>query len=378
MKPPAPLIDLVIGTRPNIVKAGPLLAALRNVDWCRPRLVFLAQHTQDAMTTDTLEDVGIGVDEVVRVDLEADGTGRRMGEMIDGYARLLADAAPSLVMVFGDVDSTLAAAYAAKRMMIPVAHVEAGLRSGDMAMPEELNRRMVDSISDLLLTTMESANRNLLGEGRDGSDIHFTGNLMIDALRSTLERQDWRPDVEGLWNRHGLGQGRYAVATFHRPSNVDSRNHLEQVTRLLAAASEHLPVVFPVHPRSRAALERHRFNVHGDQVIALPPLRYSSFMGLLSGARLVLTDSGGIQEETSVLGVPCLTFRNNTERPETVTMGTNRLASPADADREIRRILASPMPAESRIPLWDGNAAGRIAGVVRRWLQSSDAARGRG
>lgn len=367
----APLIDLVIGTRPNIIKAGPLFAALRGVDWCRPRLVFLTQHTQDAMTTQTLEDVRVDSREVLRIDLESDGMGPRMGEMIDKYAAHLAASPPALVMVFGDVDSTLAATYAAKRLKIPVAHVEAGLRSGDMAMPEELNRRMVDSISDLLLTTLESGNQNLVEEGRSKNDIHFTGNLMIDALKATVGQKSWCSTVEDLLRQYGLGEGRYAVATFHRPSNVDSRSHLEQITRLLDVASEHLTVVFPVHPRSQAALERHRFKVRGDRIQMLPPLRYSQFMALLSGARLVLTDSGGIQEETSVLGVPCLTFRENTERPETTTLGTNRLVAPADADREIRKILESPMPEAARIPLWDGCAAERITDVVRHWLESN-------
>lgn len=368
-----PLVDLVIGTRPNIVKAGPLFASLRDADWCRPRLVFLAQHTQDAMTAQTLEDVRVLPDEVVRLDIVSHGTGPRMGEMIAMYAAHLASSPPALTLVFGDVDATLAAAYAAKRMQVPVAHIEAGLRSGDMGMPEELNRRMVDSISDMLVTTLPSANAHLIAEGRKDPDIHYTGNLMIDALRATQARHDWGQAREGLWSQYGLEEGRYAVATFHRPSNVDHEDHLTRIARLLEVASQHLTVVFPVHPRSRAAFDRHDITIFGHQLRMLPPLRYRHFMALLSGARLALTDSGGIQEETTVLGIPCLTFRDNTERPETITLGTNRLASPADIGREMRRVLESPMPAPAEIPLWDGKAAGRTADVIKQWLERQPA-----
>lgn len=369
-----PVVDLVIGTRPNIVKAGPLFAALRSAGWCRPRLVFLAQHTQDAMTSHTLEDVGILSREVLRLDIKPDGMGPRMGEMINRYANHLASSPPALALVFGDVDATLAAAYAAKRMQIPVAHIEAGLRSGDMRMPEELNRRMVDSICDLLVTTLPSANANLIAEGHPEHDIQFAGNLMIDALRYTLAREDWQQLRERLWSQHALRQGHYAVATFHRPSNVDAAAHLRQIAQLLEAASEQLTVVFPVHPRSRAALQRHGIDLASHRVKTLPPLRYSQFIALLSGARLALTDSGGIQEETSILGIPCLTFRENTERPETITLGTNRLASPADIRRELRTVLDAPMPPAAEIPLWDGNAAGRTAAVIRQWLEHLSAA----
>ncbi|WP_187775714.1 non-hydrolyzing UDP-N-acetylglucosamine 2-epimerase [Luteimonas suaedae] len=362
------MIDLVIGTRPNIVKAGPLLACLRDVDWCRPRLVFLAQHTLGPMTTQTLEDVQIALPEVHRIDLEAGDMGHRMGEMIGKYAAHLDSSPPQLVLVFGDVDSTFAATYAAKRMQIPVAHVEAGLRSGDLTMPEELNRRMVDSVCDLLFTTTHSATENLLREGRSADSITFAGNLMIDALKKMLAQKDLLLPTKRLWSEHGLEEGGYAVATFHRPSNVDIAGHLQQIVRLLEVAAERLPVVFPVHPRSERALERHGLLI-GGRVNLVPPLRYSEFISLLSYARVALTDSGGLQEETSILGIPCLTFRPNTERPETVTLGTNRLARPENAGLEIDRVLASPMPEPSVIPRWDGNAAPRVAAAIEAWLE---------
>lgn len=367
--PLPPLIDLVIGTRPNIVKAGPLYRVLQTQPWCRPRLVFLAQHTQDEMTTLTLQDVGIGEGDLCRINLEHHRIGLRMGEMIDRYSKVLSASPPALVTVFGDVDSTLAAAYAGKRMNLPVAHIEAGLRSFDMDMPEELNRLMVDSIADLFITTTEAAGDNLLAEGRAPDRIHCTGNLMIDSLHSTRERPEWTNLRGELLRRHGLVEKRYALATFHRPSNVDTRTHLEQVVRLLEEASTHLTVVFPVHPRSHAAFERHGVQIP-QQIKVLPPLRYAHFLAMLEDARLVLTDSGGIQEETSVLGISCLTFRPNTERPETITMGTNRLATPVDAGHEILRALRSPQASPARIPLWDGLAAPRTAEVMRRWLDT--------
>lgn len=360
-------IDLVVGTRPNIVKAAPLLHVLARAEWCRPRLVFLAQHTQDAMTTQTFEDLAVVGDKIVRVDIHSTTAGMRFGEMIEGYSQLVQSSRPSLTVVFGDVDATFAATYAAKREHVPVAHVEAGLRSGDMRMPEEINRRLVDGVCDLYFTTMESGTRNLLSEGVRGGDIHFCGNLMIDAMMDVLERE---PELElrRLLNGFGLAAQDYAVATFHRPSNVDSIEHLQRMIDVLAVASSHIPVVFPVHPRSAAALERHGLQVGTGRIHAVPPMRYRDFMALLSRCRLALTDSGGLQEETSALGIPCLTFRENTERPETITLGTNRLVAPEEADAEIRKALAAPKPTRRAIPGWDGCAAPRIAAVIKSWL----------
>lgn len=361
------LVDIVVGTRPNIVKAGPLFRALREANWCLPRLVYLAQHTATAMTTDTFSDVGIPQEEVHRLDLSAVGFGARMGEMVQKYSDHLTKSPPAVVLVLGDVDSTFAAAYAAKRMHVPVAHIEAGLRSGDLSMPEELNRRMVDTISDLLLTTTEGACTNLRLEGRSESEIHFTGNLMIDSLRRTLADPLLDDRVCVLKEQYRLTDSDYILATFHRPSNVDAPNHIQHVTTVLQAAAKRLPVIFPVHPRSRHALERHGIQVPSS-VHLLPPLRYRDFIALLSSARLAITDSGGLQEETSVLGIPCLTFRPNTERPETVSLGTNTLVGPEEAVGAIDRALAGTSRAPATIPGWDGHAAPRIARVLRSWL----------
>lgn len=373
---PLPIpIDLVIGTRPNIVKAGPLLAALRAESWCRPRVVFLAQHTLDAMSDFTLEDLLFESEDIHRIPLSAGSTGSRLGEMIERYMDLLAAAPARLVLVFGDVDATLAAAYAGKRMAIPVAHVEAGLRSGDMRMPEELNRRMIDSIADFLFTTTEQAGLNLLAEGRRPAQITFTGNLMIDAMKMTLSRASVLDEGSSLCAQYGLVPDEYAIATFHRPSNVDAASGVRGVAEVLTAASHQIPVLFPIHPRTQAAFERHGLLqlLHGNPNLKLvPPLRYRHFMALLSRCRLALTDSGGLQEETSVLGIPCLTFRENTERPETITDGTNRLVRAQDAGLEVAGVLASPLPARATIPGWDGRSAARIVQAIHSSLMACE------
>lgn len=252
------LVDIVVGTRPNIVKAGPLFRALREANWCLPRLVYLAQHTATAMTTDTFSDVGIPQEEVHRLDLSAVGFGARMGEMVQKYSDHLTKSPPAVVLVLGDVDSTFAAAYAAKRMHVPVAHIEAGLRSGDLSMPEELNRRMVDTISDLLLTTTEGACTNLRLEGRSESEIHFTGNLMIDSLRRTLADPLLDDRVCVLKEQYRLTDSDYILATFHRPSNVDAPNHIQHVTTVLQAAAKRLPVLSRTPPKqTRPRASRH-------------------------------------------------------------------------------------------------------------------------
>lgn len=364
------MIDLVVGTRPNIVKAAPLLHELAKTTWCRPRLVFLAQHTQDAMTTQTFEDLAIPADGILRVNIDAATAEERLGKIMEGYSQLLRSSAPALSVVFGDVDATFAATYAAKRLQVPVAHVEAGLRSGDMGMPEEINRRLVDSVSDIFFTTMESGNANLRSQGIR-RNVHFCGNLMIDALMDTLSRED-ESSIGQMLSRMGFTAGNYALATFHRPSNVDSIHHLQRVIHVLDAASTFVPVVFPVHPRTSAALERHGLRVDARRVQLVPPMRYRDFIALLSRCRLALTDSGGLQEETTALGIPCITFRDNTERPETITLGTNRLAQPEQAASEVSKVLETPPSKPRALPGWDGRAASRIADVIRHWLAIGD------
>jgi UDP-N-acetylglucosamine 2-epimerase (non-hydrolysing) len=269
----------------------------------------------------------------------------------------------------GDVNSTLAAALVAAKLNIPVAHVEAGLRSRDRTMPEELNRLVTDQLSDLLFTTSRDADVNLAAEGISPERVHFVGNTMIDTLEAHLPRALESPALVEL----GLASRDYAVVTLHRPSNVDDRGDLEALVQMLLHLARRLPVIFPVHARTRERLVQSGLEAtlrESPSVILCDPLGYLDFLCLLAHARLVLTDSGGIQEEATVLGVPCLTLRKNTERPVTISEGTNRLVDPEDAQAvavAIIETLSAPMPAQRRPELWDGHAGDRIVQAIAAW-----------
>lgn len=365
-------IVLVAGTRPNLVKLGPLHAGLARQTWCTPSVLFLEQHTDRALSDEIMEDVGIDDARLFRVGLNQTDPGLRIGEMVNVSSAWLSNNHPDLVMVFGDVDATLAASIAAKRLGYPVAHVEAGLRSFDRRMPEELNRLMVDSISDMFLTTSMDASRQLLAEGHRPESVEFVGNLMIDSLVNGLDQGLGRDRLRAL----GLSSGEFGVATFHRPSNVDDKQSLTQVLALLAQVAQRMPLLMPLHPRTRAALERHALmdvaRAIGDLRL-VPAIRYQEFVSIVSLARYVLTDSGGIQEESSFLGIPCMTFRENTERPITITQGTNRLVNAADLLATTDAILQAPARRPANIPLWDGQTAGRIVEHLHDWWAAKQA-----
>jgi UDP-N-acetylglucosamine 2-epimerase (non-hydrolysing) len=287
---------------------------------------------------------------------------------------ILMDQHPRLVVVVGDVNSTLAAALCAAKLQIPVAHVEAGLRSGDRSMPEEINRIVTDRLADLLFTTSRDANENLAAEGVPAEQVHFVGNTMIDTLERLADAARRSPIVDAL----GLEPGGFALVTLHRPSNVDDPAQLSRVAELLRVLAGRLPVVFPVHARTRARLHEAGLLEALEGVAGLRltgPLGYLDFVAAMSAARLVLTDSGGVQEETMVLGVPCLTMRTTTERPITVSEGTNRLVDPYDVEGIVAAVdetLAAPMPEAGRRPeLWDGHAAERIVAVIAEWATGS-------
>lgn len=360
-------IDLIVGTRPNIIKLGPLASSLSSLNWCHPRVVFLEQHSAPELGHRILSDLGVDATQLLRIALPRAHYGQRMGDMIGSYDTELQRAPADLVVVFGDVDATLAAALTAKRLGIPVAHVEAGLRSHDRRMPEELNRLMVDAIADLFFTTSEDAVDTLVRiEGKAASTVHFVGNLMIDSLVSTADRSSG----ESLCEAMDVTPRGFAVATFHRPSNVDEADALEEVVSLLEGAASELPVILPLHPRTSASLARHHLRARLDAIPGLyvtAPIGYRDFISLVSQARVVLTDSGGLQEETSYFGIPCITVRENTERPVTVSLGTNRLASRRNAAAILTQILADRDHAVPSIPLWDGRTANRIAGVLGAW-----------
>jgi UDP-N-acetylglucosamine 2-epimerase (non-hydrolysing) len=355
-------VAAVAGARPNFVKIAPLMRALRTRTELRATLINTGQHYDPRMSDVFFRDLNIEpADHSLGV-----GSGSHAMQTAEVMRRLepvLEMVRPGLVLVVGDVNSTVAASITAVKRGIPVAHVEAGLRSFDRTMPEEINRVITDAISELLFTTEEGACDNLVREGIRRDKIHFVGNVMIDALEAT--RPQWSQST--IASRLGIGEHQpYAVLTLHRPSNVDDDAGLFSLLDALRKVAGRMPLVFPVHPRVR---ERLRGAVDGSGMLAVEALPYLDFIALLSGAHLVLTDSGGVQEETTVLGVPCLTLRNNTERPVTVTHGTNRVIgnTPAVVTEEALRALECRGTRGRRPPLWDGHAAVRIAEIVAKF-----------
>lgn len=362
----------VVGARPNFMKIAPLVRALgaRSVEQL---LVHTGQHYDEKMSRVFFDDLEMPPPDVylgVGSGSHAEQTGR---VMID-FEKVCLKYEPSLVIVVGDVNSTIACALVAAKLGVRVAHVEAGLRSFDRRMPEEINRVLTDRISDFLFTPSEDADRNLLNEGFAPELIFRVGNIMIDSLYSHLGRARGTNVVSRL----GLSTdgGKYGVVTLHRPSNVDDPTVLHGIVSALNAISQRIPLVFPVHPRTRVMLERMQLNRYDGLrcgTLVVEPLGYLEFLGLVSGSAMVLTDSGGLQEETTALGVPCLTLRENTERPITVDEGTNQVVGtdPARILSAADSVLKGNSKA-GRIPaLWDGQAASRIADVVTTALGGS-------
>jgi len=363
----------IVGARPNFVKIAPLIRAMARRPAFVPTLVHTGQHYDQAMSEQFFQDL-----EIRPADFNLDvGSGSHAVQTAQVMQRLdpiLEAVRPDLVLVVGDVNSTLAAAITAVKRGIPVAHVEAGLRSFDRAMPEEINRILTDAVADFLFVTEESGRVNLLKEGVDPTKIHFVGNVMIDALESSRSR--W--ENSSIFPTLGVEPGSaYAVLTLHRPSNVDDPGTLSNFLEALETLARHIPIVFPVHPRVKQQLLRQGYGsvLRSDSpeplrkgIAYVDPLGYLDFVALVSRARLVLTDSGGIQEEATVLGVPCLTLRDTTERPVTVTHGTNRLIgnTPGRILDEALRTLAQPPQRRVAPPLWDGHAAERIVEILDR------------
>ncbi|HWP44935.1 MAG TPA: UDP-N-acetylglucosamine 2-epimerase (non-hydrolyzing) [Blastocatellia bacterium] len=355
----------VVGARPNLMKIAPVIEEMRRrSDRLAPLLVHTGQHYDEAMSDSFFHDLQIPQPDInlgVGSASHAVQTARIMIE----FERVLEQHRPDWVVVVGDVNSTLAATLVASKMMVRVAHVEAGLRSRDRTMPEEINRLVTDALADLLLTPSRDANENLLSEGIAPEKIRFVGNVMIDTLYRNLDRARCSRSLERL----GLEPGRYAVMTLHRPSNVDDPATLAGILDAINAIQQRLPLVFPVHPRTRARIEEFGLieTVKSQpNLILTEPLGYLDFLKLFSNSRLVLTDSGGIQEETTALAIPCLTLRQNTERPITVTEGTNRVVGndPDTIKREAIAALDNP-PKKGRVPeLWDGHSAVRIVDAI--------------
>jgi UDP-N-acetylglucosamine 2-epimerase (non-hydrolysing) len=363
----------VVGARPNLVKIAPLMRAMqRRQAAIQPVLVHTGQHYDERLSDIFFRQMGIREPDV-NLEVGSASHSRQTGEILQRIEPVLIEQKPDLVLVVGDVNSTMAATLAAAKLSIPVAHVEAGLRSFDRTMPEEINRLVTDALADYLFVTEADAVENLLREGRPRERIYLVGNVMIDALRQflPLAQQSSIPTELGLVDgaRKLLP---YAVLTLHRPSNVDSEKTLEGLLSAVGEIAEEVPVIFPVHPRTQERL-RDGKNLLRPNLRLIPPVGYLDFLCLLSHARLVLTDSGGIQEETTALGVPCLTLRENTERPVTATQGTNQIVGldPAKILAAARDVLAGKIRA-GRIPeFWDGNAAERIVDILLREIPAS-------
>jgi len=355
----------VVGARPNFMKIAPILAACAARPGLRSTLVHTGQHYDEAMSKLFFEELRIPRPDV-NLDVGSGSHAQQTAAVLQRFEPVLLERRPDLVLVVGDVNSTLACSLAAVKLGIPVAHVEAGLRSFDRTMPEEINRVVTDALAELLFVTEASATTNLEREGVDPARIHLVGNVMIDTL---LAHRDAAARSDAL-ERLGVRARGYAVLTLHRPANVDAPAVLRGILEPLADLARTMPIVFPVHPRTRAALATHAaLLAAGHGIRLVEPLGYLDFVRLMSDARLVLTDSGGIQEETTILGVACVTIRENTERPITVTHGSNRLAGTTSGGirRTIEAVLAADRGVLPPPPLWDGHAATRIADVLEAW-----------
>jgi UDP-N-acetylglucosamine 2-epimerase (non-hydrolysing) len=358
-------IVLLAGARPNYMKVFPIWKALAPYrDTLKPVLVHTGQHYDALMSDVFFRDFGMPPPDHF-LGVGSGPHGLQTARTMIALEELFLANRPHGLVVVGDVNSTAAGALVAAKLGIPVAHVEAGLRSFDRTMPEEINRMVTDAIADLLLTSCRDADRNLLREGVAPERIRFVGNVMIDSLVQLLPRADASPVLDTL----KLAEGRYAAVTLHRPSNVDEPARLQRILNQLQELARSMPVVFPVHPRTRKTIagSGFQFQVPGLQVI--DPLGYLDFLRLQSAAALVITDSGGVQEETSFLGIPCLTVRPNTERPITITQGTNRLVDPEQQNlaEAAREALANRRPRPT-LEGWDGRAAERVCTILERAL----------
>lgn len=353
----------VCGARPNFMKIAPLVDALNRTPGVETILVHTGQHYDEKMSNLFFGDLGIPEPDV-NLEVGSASHAAQTAEIMKRFEPICVEHKPDCVVVVGDVNSTIACALVAAKLKIKVAHVEAGLRSFDRAMPEEINRMLTDTISDYLFVTEPSGVENLKREGVADDKIHLVGNVMIDTLLKCKDRAE-KSDV---LTRFKLESKRYVAMTLHRPSNVDHEETLSSIMQAMTKISETMPVVFPVHPRARKHLSKVGFgeNHNNKNILLVEPLGYLDFMKLVANAAMVLTDSGGIQEETTILNVPCLTLRENTERPITLSEGTNRLVGSAKADilSAFGEVLAHPPSVEKPPQGWDGQAAERIVKIL--------------
>jgi len=357
----------VVGARPNLMKIAPLVAEMARYGDIEQALLHTGQHYDDKLSQVFFDELDIQRPDIY-LGVGSNSHARQTAQIMTAFEDVLLENRPDLVVVVGDVNSTLACTVTAAKMNVPVAHVEAGLRSNDRAMPEEINRRVTDVLADLLFTTSRDADANLIREGVSPEKIHFVGNVMIDTLN--LHRE--RAKNMGTPQQFGLDPGQYALLTLHRPSNVDDREIFSGIFGALESIQRDVPILFPAHPRTKKRIAEFGFQQRFDAAVNIQivdPLSYFQILDAMLHAKLVLTDSGGLQEETTILGVPCLTIRENTERPVTITAGTNILVGtdPQKILSETRKILSGESKAGEIPELWDGRASERIVKTMREW-----------
>lgn len=357
---------LIAAARPNFMKIAPVYHAMNDADWCEPVIIHTGQHYDTNMSNSFFEDLRLPTPDF-NLEVGSGTHAEQTGAVMVAYENILMETPPDATIVVGDVNSTIACTLAAKKLCLTVAHLEAGLRSRDWDMPEEINRLVTDSISDILWTPSPDGDENLLNEGVSADRITRVGNVMMDSyelMRPRIEaespRKEFRLDEKG-----------YGIVTLHRPSNVDRKETLASLVDALKTAAARIPLLFPLHPRTRKNLETHGLLydlLASPGIHVAEPINYIRFMGLVREAALVITDSGGIQEETTYLDIPCITLRDNTERPITVTEGTNRLAKIPDLPGFVGEILDGKWPSGVRPDMWDGQTAGRIVTDLKRRL----------
>lgn len=356
-------ITIVAGARPNFIKIAPIIKAVQNKRELGHnisfRLVHTGQHYDKNLSDTFFEELNIPQPDS-NLEVKSGSQSEQTAAIMVAFEKELLQNSCDLVLVVGDVNSTMACTIVAKKMNIKVAHVEAGIRSGDMTMPEEINRIVTDSISDYFFTTSVKAGENLLQYGTESSKIHFVGNVMIDTLTQNLDRIK-KPD---FWDQYALENSNYIILTLHRPSNVDEETSLQNLLLGIDALAKDKKVIFPVHPRTKAILENTKIDF--KNIIYVEPQGYLNFMYLIKNSFAVITDSGGISEETTVLGIPCFTMRTTTERPETQTIGTNVLVgiSIENLEKEFSEFLKNGKRKSGIPELWDGKASERIIEII--------------
>lgn len=362
------IIHLIAGARPNFMKIAPLWHALKACSWCSPKIVHTGQHSEVNMSDWFFKDLELGQPDHF-LNATTGSHAKVTGSVLIAYEGLLRREPSDLTVVVGDVDSTIACTLAAKKMGIPVAHLEAGLRSFDRTMPEELNRLLVDSVADLLWTPSADGDKHLLNEGVSPKRIQRVGNIMIDSL----VRVSSKIRSVNLEEKFGVNSNNpYCVVTLHRPANVDNGEGLAIIVDRLLEVSKNILMVFPIHPRTKNKLNEFDLmsKIENSSIKIVAPLGYIDFNALINSATFLLTDSGGIQEESTYMGVPCLTLRPNTERPITITEGTNKLVSIDDVLPEVAKVISNPGRKDIKIDLWDGDTASRVVKSVKGFLNA--------